>query len=325
MLQRQIVTPQQHDFLQVGGVVRGEKQWQQWAQDLEDFSIKQTDVANKRLPYASTLQLGNLETADRKGPVRGEKQWQQWAQDLEDFGDKQTTVANTRLPYASTLQLSEESGRNVRGEKQWQAWAQDLEDFSIKQTDVANKRLPYASTLQLDEQGAPVLGTDKTGAASTKVRGEKHWQPNADTMEAYGDHSVLKANTRLPYASTLAQISEEPKKEEAKTTRTGPVRGEKQWQGWAGDQEDYAADATKAANTRLPYASTLQLNQYVQTRDDGEKDDDSDDDDVEVSAAGEKYSNEKVPLDFHFVHISNDDGELVKIENNEGIPLNFRF
>jgi len=85
MLQKSI-TPHQNEFLQVGGIVRGEKQWQAWAQDLEDFSIKQTDVANRRLPYASTLQLGNLETAE--GPVRGEKQWQAWAQDLEDWGNK---------------------------------------------------------------------------------------------------------------------------------------------------------------------------------------------------------------------------------------------
>jgi len=119
-------------------------------------------------------------------------------------------------------------------------------------------------------QGDPVVGSDHSGKDSTKVRGEKQWQPNADTMEAYGDHSVSKANTRLPYASTL------------------------------------------------------QTNNFVQTRDD-EEDDASSDDDVEVGVAGEKYSNEQVPLDFHFIHIENDDGELVKIEHNEGIPLNFRF
>jgi len=37
------------------------------------------------------------------------------------------------------------------------------------------------------------------------------------------------------------------------------VRGEKQWQQWAGDQTTYADGQTTTANTRLPYASTLQL------------------------------------------------------------------
>lgn len=259
-----------HEFVQLDKV-RGEKQWQQWAQDLEDFSIKQTNVANTRLPYASTLQLNNLVQVDEQADkVRGEKQWQAWAQDLEDFGIKQTTKANTRLPYASTLQLDEQGSiaRKVRGEKQWQAWAQDLEDFSIKQTNVANTRLPYKSTLtQLNEEG-PAVGADKTGKPSDKVRGEKQWQPNADTMQAYGDHSTTKANTRLPYASTL------------------------------------------------------QMNQLVQTRDD---DDESDDDDIQIGVAGEKVADNKVPLDFHFLHLAFDDGELVKIEDNKGIPLDFRF
>lgn len=32
-----------------------EKEWQQWAQDFVDWEDNQTDVANTRLPYASTL------------------------------------------------------------------------------------------------------------------------------------------------------------------------------------------------------------------------------------------------------------------------------
>ena len=159
------------------------------------------------------------------------------------------------------------------------------------------------------------------------VRGEKEWQAWAQDLEDWGNQQTNVANRRLPYASTL-QLAEEPAKAAAATRPAGPVRGEKQWQAWAGDQEDYAADATKAANTRLPYASTLQMSNFVQTRDEenaDEKDDDSSDDEVAVDVAGEKFSNEKVPLDFHFVHIENDDGELVKMEVNEGIPLNFRF
>jgi hypothetical protein len=32
-----------------------EKEWQQWAQDFVDWEDNQTDMANTRLPYASTL------------------------------------------------------------------------------------------------------------------------------------------------------------------------------------------------------------------------------------------------------------------------------
>jgi len=35
--------------------VRGEKQWQTWAQNLEDWGKTQEEVANTRIPYASTL------------------------------------------------------------------------------------------------------------------------------------------------------------------------------------------------------------------------------------------------------------------------------
>ena len=38
-----------------GYPVRGEKQWQTWAQDLEDWGDKQTDMANTRIPYMSAV------------------------------------------------------------------------------------------------------------------------------------------------------------------------------------------------------------------------------------------------------------------------------
>ena len=149
--------------------VRGEKEWQTWAQDLEDYGIKQEDAANTRLPYASTLvqteiPTGAMHPTQTKTPpvlgeydVRGEKEHQQWAQDLEDYGIQQETVANTRLPYASTFVQTE--AKDVRGEKEWQTWAQDLEDYGIKQEEAANTRIPYASTL----------------LQTKDVRGEKEW------------------------------------------------------------------------------------------------------------------------------------------------------
>jgi len=36
-------------------------------------------------------------------------------------------------------------------------------------------------------------------------------------------------------------------------------------------------------------------------------------------------TNEGIPLDFDFVHLSYEDGELIKMEESEKVPLNFRF
>jgi hypothetical protein len=124
--------------------VRGEKEWQAWAQDLNDWSDGQTLAANTRIPYQSAL----LQLEEKNDPiiVRGEKEWQAWAQDLNDWSDGQTNAANTRIPYQSALislntaQLDpkgEQAWLNnasdliqlgndpiiVRGEKEWQGWA----------------------------------------------------------------------------------------------------------------------------------------------------------------------------------------------------------
>ena len=97
---------------------RGEKQWQSWAQDLNDWEDKQTDAANARIPYASTLLQFSMSgakgspglpdapagNAPLKGDaIKGEKEWQAWAQDFVDWEDERTGVANARIPYQSTL------------------------------------------------------------------------------------------------------------------------------------------------------------------------------------------------------------------------------
>ena len=63
----------------------------------------------------------------------------------------------------------------------------------------------------------------------------------------------------------------------------------------AQESEQFGDDATDKAQTRLPYASTL-----LQMRDD----------EIETMVKEEK----EVPLNFHFVHIGTDDGELIRIE-----------
>lgn len=63
----------------------------------------------------------------------------------------------------------------------------------------------------------------------------------------------------------------------------------------AQESEQFLDDRTEMANTRLPYASTL-----LQMRDDD-------------PSKIEGIENYNVPIDFRFVHISNEDGELVKM------------
>ena len=58
-----------YSYLQTGAEdVRGEKQWQAWAGDMDDYGNDAVNFANKRLPYVSELQL------DAEDP-RGEKEW----------------------------------------------------------------------------------------------------------------------------------------------------------------------------------------------------------------------------------------------------------
>ena len=138
--------------------VRGEKQWMDNGQNINDWGDHQVDVANTRIPYWSTAQLEGpapFGLADKQGPafpspqpfVRGEKQWMDNGNNINAWGDQQVDVANTRIPYWSTLQLDAEATPNlyglggpkgpanpspqpfVRGEKQWMDNAQNINNW----------------------------------------------------------------------------------------------------------------------------------------------------------------------------------------------------
>ena len=184
--------------------VRGEKEYQDWAQEHVDWLDNQTTKANTRLPYHSTLtqqQFALLQFQDLQNiqleDVRGEKEWQTWAQENVDGLDYQTGKANTRLPYASEVQLDSNLVQvgDVRGEKEWQTWAQENVDGLDYQTGKANTRLPYASTVQLDSTLVQLGEQD--------VRGEKEWQTWAQENVDGLDYQTSQANKRLPYVSTL--------------------------------------------------------------------------------------------------------------------------
>jgi len=107
----------------------------------------------------------------------------------------------------------------------------------------------------------------------------------------------------------------------------GKDRGEKQWQQWAQDFVDWEDGQTHAANTRLPYASTLlQTGDYV----DDEAGAAHVDDILSGITVEETVSGtEKVEPtlgNVELVHIADDEGnELVKIEDSNSVPIGFHF
>ena len=85
---------------------------------------------------------------------------------------------------------------------------QNINDWGTHQMEVANARIPYASTLQLESEGPALYGLGGLGGPANPspqpfVRGEKQWMDNGNNINAWGDHQVEVANTRIPYASTL--------------------------------------------------------------------------------------------------------------------------
>lgn len=121
----------------------------------------------------------------------------------------------------------------------------------------------------------------------------------------------MRAQTRPPYRS-WAMIGQAP-------TDTPAVRGEKQWEGYSGKA---SGRDTKWENNsdgvRTPY-----VHSNVQLRE--EDDDDLEMDQEDQGAIQTMESNKGIPLNFDFVHLSFEDGELVKMEESEKVPLNFRF
>ena len=88
---------------------------------------------------------------------------------------------------------------------------------------------------------------------SWPVRGEKPYLTFHQDLVDYEDNQVVRANTRIPYFSTLTQLEDEGKER----TDGGPVRGEKPYLGFHQGLVDYEDNQVVRANTRIPYASTL--------------------------------------------------------------------
>jgi len=371
--------------------VRGEKQWMDNGQNINDWGDKQVEAANTRIPYQSTAQVSSgtqgislYGLAGGKGPaqpspqpfVRGEKQWMDNAQNIGNWGENQMEIANARIPYASTLQTGTQGialfglgGAKgpaqpspqpfVRGEKQWMDNAQNIGDWGDKQMTVANERIPYWSTVQLDSDvqivptGAPNLYglSGPMGPAHPSpqpfVRGEKQWMDNAQNIGNWGENQMEIANARIPYWSTL-QLDSDVQIEGAPPGPTpnlyglsgpmGPahpspqpfVRGEKQWMDNAQNIGDWGDNQMMIANTRIPYWSTLVQTDSKDFDQDYEKEVDMNilyEKDVHETNP-EKVSYENIPISEHLVQVRQDDdpskmeGMLMEDTN---IPLNLRL
>jgi len=129
--------------------------------------------------------------------------------------------------------------------------AKTMDSFSYLQTDNEEAKADAKAAAPAAPKPGPYT-----------VKGEKQWQAWAGEFTTHQDWLTMKANTRLPYASTLQlseQTEEEPAKKEA-AVKPAPytVKGEKQWQTWAQAHIDALDAQTGKANTRIPYASTLQ-------------------------------------------------------------------
>ena len=71
-------------------------------------------------------------------------------------------------------------------------------DAGIPHVDAGGNYNPGASTMDPNGQV-----WQRASIHDGKVHGEKEHQGNANDLQAYGDTQETKANTRLPYASTL--------------------------------------------------------------------------------------------------------------------------
>merc|ERR1719460_3153357 len=165
------------------------------AQESEEFLDTRTDLANTRVPYASTL----LQTDS-------ELNTGYWSQPVPIPGFVATAASS-----ASTAGAQGEEGKEAIID------AQESEEFLDGRTDKANTRLPYASTLlQTDSelnsgywsQPVPIPGFVGVAAASASTVGTAGEEGklsiiDAQESEEFLDGRTEMASTRLPYASTL--------------------------------------------------------------------------------------------------------------------------
>jgi hypothetical protein len=223
-------------------------------------------------PYTSTVESGRHGVDGSVAIIE--------ANNLQNFGNDQTLKANTRLPYNSTFVQYVNSPWNetdpLGGDNTTLRYGVDgsvaiieanqLEEYGNNQTFIANTRLPYNSTfMQLDFIESPWNATDPLNGALNSSRHGVDGSVSiieANELEAYGNNQTLKANTRLPYNSTLVQYTESPwnvtdplLNGALNSSRYGVDGSNAIIE--ANELEVFGNNKTLVANTRLPYNSTL--------------------------------------------------------------------
>jgi len=148
------------------------------------------------------------------------------------------------------------------------------------------------------------------------VHGYKEGNNDENDLQKYGEDQEVKANTRIPYASTLLQTSDMPAPELP---------------------SDINMPTPEGIETMAQQGSVPIDFDFVKTSD---NDLDTDMSDDFMSDEAEKIEvSEDVPKDFHFIHISTSEGELMKVREEEEastlietmpgtekfVPLNFGF
>jgi hypothetical protein len=234
---------------------RGEKQWQMWAGIQSDYLNLHETASNVRIPYRSYVQTdAENEWVSDTPATRGEKQWERYNNSNSPHLDwsAKTNQYDVRAPYIGGAGLAQQqwSGDSPadRGEKQWAVYNNSEAYKNVNWDTNVSSRRPYNGAAGLVQ----AEGEDKP---SHTVRGEKQWQQWAQDHVDAQDYQTAKANTRLPYKSTLAQAGWE--------TDPPAVRGEKQWERYT-DNNAKHLDWTAKSNAdevRTPYIGS----QFVQT------------------------------------------------------------
>jgi hypothetical protein len=135
-------------------------------------------------PNALVWQRANIHDV---GAVYGYKEGNNDENDLQAYGELQEVKANTRIPYASTLLQTEDAPT-----------AYFVSDTGIPHIDGGGAYNPGAPAM--DPNGSVWQRADIHNGLTY---GYKEGNNDENDLQKYGDDQEIKANTRIPYASTL--------------------------------------------------------------------------------------------------------------------------
>jgi len=202
-------------------------------------------------PNGSVWQRADI----HNGLTYGYKEGNNDENDLQAYGETQEVKANTRLPYASTLLQTEDAPTAVF-----------VSDTGIPHLAGADYN-PGASSM--DPNG---LVWQRANIHNGLTYGYKEGNNDENDLQKYGDDQEIKANTRIPYASTLTQI-----------------------------RDDINLPTPEGIESMAQQGAVPLDFDFVKTAD---SDLDTDLADDFMSEEAEKIEvSEDVPKDFHFVHI----------------------